>query len=74
MSTENIKRTIEKFESTERLSDIEVVNLLNHYKALDEVVRGDPNLKAISFYSTTRLNKLNDMYQSRVEFNNRSGK
>lgn len=69
MSKENIKEMIEKFESTEPLTDFEVLHLREHYQVLDDVVRNDPNLKGISFYSTTRLNKLNDMYESRQERN-----
>lgn len=70
----SIKEVIEKFESTETLTDFEVLHLREHYQALDNLARKDPNLKGITFYSTTRLNKLNDMYNSRVERDKKLGK
>ncbi len=68
----DIKKIIHKFESTESLTDFEVLHLLDHYKKLDQIIQNDQNLKVISFYCTTRLIKVQDMFDARLK--SRTGK
>lgn len=62
----DIKTIIKKFEDGEVLSDFELLHLKMHYEDLDKLSRQDPNLKAVSFYSTQRLIHVTDIYNARM--------
>lgn len=61
----DIRHIIKKYENGEVLSDFELLHLKMHYEELDTLTRKDPNLKAVSFYSTQRLIQVTDMYNAR---------
>lgn len=62
---EDTRKIIKKYEDGEVLTDFELVIIKNHYEELDKICRNDPNLKAVSFYSTQRLNQVQDIYNAR---------
>lgn len=62
----NIRQIIKKYEDGEVLTDFELLHLKVHYEAVDVLARQDPNLKAVSFYSTQRLIQVTDIYNARM--------